>query len=891
MKQALVANLYNPHEQSKKQLIDGFVVRHHTFRELYQTIKSSDGSASGQHYLIEGQRGMGKTTLLLRLSYAVETDPYLQQRLIPIVFKEEAYYGIQRLYLLWETIARELEMKDSAFTGLMKQMSRAYRGQKSYDQTCFEILSDVLTAHSKQIILFIDNFGKLLNNFSNREYYRFYQILGESPFLRIVAASTVTLNALTQNRNSFQSLFQAKRLNGLNRQETYDLLLELATSRNKTKLMRRIITQQPSRVESLRILTGGVIRTIVLLFEIFIEHEESHTLADLNAVLDRVTPLYKSRMDDLSPPQRGVVNTIALHWEAINSKEIAREAHLFHADAMAVLHELENAFLIERVNSSIPPLYRLKERFFNIWYLMRLSQNGSQAKVEWLLRFLENWYDTTELTQRAKKYINAMKTGEYQPESAFYLTEAFVETGLLNRDTESQMVHTTKKLLQDPDVQVISEFSSNDKEFFEQGDAWYQRELYEQAIPMLLKMEQKNEHICFRLGYAFSKLDDYQNAAAYFGQAAKQGHVEAMVHLGRIFHYYLQEYAYAKRYYAMAVEKGHTDAMLQLGNLYHYNLKKYQEAEKYYSLVVQTGQMRSQTLTTQDFSLERLKKYLITSIKGDIQHPEWYTVHDFPGAKQNYLRAIKQTVSEALFQLGNLYIRKLKHIKKAETSYRMAAKTGHIKAMAELGDLYQYTLKDHKTAEKYYRMAAKKHDVSALVNLGFLYHKELQEYKKAEKCYTMAAKQGSSSAMNGLAWLYFEQRWDKEKSLSYAQQAIKLEKNICTAHTAACIYLWNNQPQEAIQLAETFMYAPEAYKTLENDILFYLTMLLAKRQYPQVCAYFDTPKLNLQERFKPIYYAFLYFTANPDYQKLPPEVYEPVEDIILQTRYLALDYA
>ena len=53
-----------------------------------------------QHFLIEGQRGTGKTTLLLRLSYEVENDAALNTWLIPVVLKEEVYYRVTHLFNL-----------------------------------------------------------------------------------------------------------------------------------------------------------------------------------------------------------------------------------------------------------------------------------------------------------------------------------------------------------------------------------------------------------------------------------------------------------------------------------------------------------------------------------------------------------------------------------------------------------------------------------------------------------------------------------------------------------------------------------------------------------------------------------------------------------------------
>jgi hypothetical protein len=39
-------------------------------------------------------------------------------------------------------------------------------------------------------------------------------------------------------------------------------------------------------------------------------------------------------------------------------------------------------------------IYILKERFFNIWYLMRYGRKNDKKRVLWLTRFLEAWFKT-----------------------------------------------------------------------------------------------------------------------------------------------------------------------------------------------------------------------------------------------------------------------------------------------------------------------------------------------------------------------------------------------------------------------------------------------------------------------------------------------------------------
>lgn len=177
------------------------------------------------------------------------------------------------------------------------------------------------------------------------------------------------------------------------------------------------------------------------------------------------------------------------------------------------------------------------------------------------------------------------------------------------------------------------------------------------------------------------------------------------------------------------------------------------------------------------------------------------------------------------------------------------------------------------------------------VHLGLLYHDEFKNNKKAEKYYLMASQRGDLTATNGLAWLYFEEKREKQQALAYARQIIAQGKNVYTAHTVSCIYLWNDLFTDAIELAETFMYDPDAYNALQQDILLYLMLLLAKEQYRQVTYYFESPGLDLPSRFRPFYYALLTLLNDPNARKRPPELAEPVKDILTRITQMAKEYA
>ena len=78
--------IYNPANQTPKELIENFVVRTKIFEEILADIKNSEMKHPEQHYIIQGVRGQGKTTLLLRIAYEIDHDKKLRRHMIPVIF-------------------------------------------------------------------------------------------------------------------------------------------------------------------------------------------------------------------------------------------------------------------------------------------------------------------------------------------------------------------------------------------------------------------------------------------------------------------------------------------------------------------------------------------------------------------------------------------------------------------------------------------------------------------------------------------------------------------------------------------------------------------------------------------------------------------------------------
>ncbi len=415
--------LYNPDRKDRQDLINEFVVRTEVFTEIFDDIKSGKMKYPEQNYLLIGQRGSGKTTLITRLKYAIQDDPALHEWLIPIVFSEEQY-NISELANVWENICIYLE-DYYGFEGITDEISR-YNLESEFESKAYNVLTKHLEKKRKRIVLFVDNIGDLLKKFSDLDVLRLREILQSQPYLRLIGGSSIALESLVDYHQPLYEFFKVIHLKGLSYEETITLLRKLAESHNQKERIEAIINKSPSRIETLRSLSGGVPRTMALLFNVFLDNEHGNSINDLEKVLDEVTPLYKHRMDDLAAQQQKIVDAVAKKWDAITVKELTEQLRIESKAISAQLKQLERNQVIEkRTTETKNHIYLIRERFFNIWYLMRYGRKHDRERVIWLVKFLEMWCDGKEIENRIINYIEKAKNGLLDTKSLEFYGEAY----------------------------------------------------------------------------------------------------------------------------------------------------------------------------------------------------------------------------------------------------------------------------------------------------------------------------------------------------------------------------------------------------------------------------------------------------------------------------------
>ncbi|NQY52390.1 MAG: NACHT domain-containing protein [Campylobacteraceae bacterium] len=504
---------YTPDEMSEDQFLKRFVLRNDIYEDIFEDIKSWDNNSSNQHYIIIGQRGQGKTTLLRKIYIESKNDKKLNKYLLCIKFAEEQYQ-IRTLTRLWEEIAEYLEdMYADDFPNISDVLETHYEDD-DYDLKAFGLLEKEIKKKKKKLLILVDNIDELIAKLSLKEQRRFREILLSSKIFKIIGGSTKMLEQHYDYSQPFYEFFKIIKLKGFTLEESKIFLLALANKDEKEKI-ENIIKNTPNRIEIIRQLTGGVPRTLVMLFDIFLD-DEGDSFEDLLKILDEVTPLYKHRMDDLPAQLQDIVHTIAINWDGIYTKEIALKTKLESKTVSAQLKKLEKYEIVESITVGKNKIYKIKERFFNIWYLMRFGRKKDRQRVEWLISFLTSWCTKEELESKAQELISKLKNGQVKVFHAFHMAEALRYTSL-NVQIELSLKEELKKYLKSIDSSFYAQVSETNTDLFKES-LKFETYNIEKSIKILKQTKEPNNAILWQLGSLYNKNKEYEKAESVFSK-------------------------------------------------------------------------------------------------------------------------------------------------------------------------------------------------------------------------------------------------------------------------------------------------------------------------------------------------------------------------------------
>jgi Flp pilus assembly protein TadD/DNA-binding transcriptional ArsR family regulator len=431
--------VYNPGILSKQELIRLFVARRVLLQQIIDDLNRENPKGIPQHRLLVGARGMGKTTLLRRIAYAVEDDEKLSSDWLPLTFPEEQY-NVARLSDLWlnclDAVSDALERQgkhDEAEA--LDKIIDALPDDKEEERArkALNTLLEQAQKTGQRLLLLFDNIDLIFERLA-KEHWTIREMLSKEGAPLLIGATSRPLEPTYEYQGAFYDFFKISNLNKLQLDEMHEVLRTLAEELNAPQVS-QLLEQDPARIRVLYDLTGGNPRTTVLLFSVLAQGIDGDVRSDLERLLDQCTPLYKARFEELSSQAQQVVDALAIHWDPAPAVMVAERARLEVNNVSSHLNRLSEQGIVEKVRlyPKKKTGFQIAERFFNIWYLMRASRR-MRRKLIWLSKFLKSFYSQEDLHNLARRYLSKelssdatslLKHAEY----GFALAEALDDKG------------------------------------------------------------------------------------------------------------------------------------------------------------------------------------------------------------------------------------------------------------------------------------------------------------------------------------------------------------------------------------------------------------------------------------------------------------------------------
>jgi hypothetical protein len=281
--------------------VQSFVVREEILDEVLDDLRRTGDTR--QHHLFIGQRGMGKSTLLHRIAYAIDDDPALAARWTPLLFPEEQYNVRRVSDVLSNTVdalAERLEHlgRDAEASALDDAVQAAPADEGARQEHLLAILRAYAKRSGTRMVLLIDNLDDTLERIGDRGEWGLRQVLTDEPWMVLLGASTSVHESTWDHGRAFYDFFHAHELGGLDYEETRRLLARLAEMHQAAQVL-EALDKSPAKIRALHRLTGGNPRTLSLLFNVLRRSALSDITQDLTGLLDLCTPLYKHRLESL----------------------------------------------------------------------------------------------------------------------------------------------------------------------------------------------------------------------------------------------------------------------------------------------------------------------------------------------------------------------------------------------------------------------------------------------------------------------------------------------------------------------------------------------------------------------------------------------------------------
>lgn len=372
---------YNPSFLPTDELIRSFVVRHTDLDLTVELLRENNGP-SNQHMLVVGPRGIGKTTLVLRVAAEVRQEEELDQRWYPLVFVEESYQvgtaGEFWLEALWH-LARQTG--DVRWERTHEELNQEQDDNRLRERALAQLM-DFADQVGKRILLIVENFSTLIEDMRfEKDAWALRHTLQNEPRIMLLATSTRRFEEFENQGKAMFELFKPHTLHPLNTEECQEVL-SAASSREVPK----------ECIRPIEILTGGSPQMLTLV------SDDARTLSSqrlkdcINHLAGNQTVNFRSQLASLPAKERKVYSALLRIWDSATARQVSKSARLDVNKTSALLARLvKRGVAVVEESRGRTKYYRTGEPLSSIYHLLRYG-GGARARLEVLLTFMAAFY-------------------------------------------------------------------------------------------------------------------------------------------------------------------------------------------------------------------------------------------------------------------------------------------------------------------------------------------------------------------------------------------------------------------------------------------------------------------------------------------------------------------
>ena len=414
--------LYRSGVTSPERLRNTSVAREHLLGNAIESLRGSVGRKSKNHLLFIGPRGIGKTHLLSCIEDAVQSDETLGASVVVVRFPEESNRTLSFADFLIGMcgILKEALEDEPLWTELFAKVQTEEDDAKVAD-TLVPAIREQNRRHDRTLLVMLENLGEVLTRQirDKNDVAALRKFLMADNGCLLLATAPLHFDGITDVRQPFYDFFDIQILENLSFEETVEVI-RLNLEWDKRKDLLDTLEDMRPRLQSLYRMTGGNPRLTMMLYELLAHESVTGVQEQFHLLLDRISPFYQGRLNDLPPGQRALLECLAsMRDREKTPAAIAARMRMSQQETSSLLKRLTDAHYLRAARhprDRRSRLYTIREGFFDIWLAMNLSR-GARRRMPFLVDFFSLFYPSIEAREEKRRQLRAELLEEGNPDA------------------------------------------------------------------------------------------------------------------------------------------------------------------------------------------------------------------------------------------------------------------------------------------------------------------------------------------------------------------------------------------------------------------------------------------------------------------------------------------